>query len=129
MCTFPKVYKGKETSNSDIGDDNSLPFYSVEESATFNGGNIEDFRNWVQSNITYPEEALNAQISGKVSVTFVINKKGEVSDVSILRGIHPSIDKETLRVLLNSPKWKPAKQNGTIVKQMFSIPVQFKISD
>ncbi len=59
---------------------------------------------------------------------FIINTKGEVSDVKILRGPHPSINNETLRVLLSSPKWQPAKQNGRVVRQIFSMPVLYKIN-
>ena len=104
-------------------------FTHVEEPATFKNGDLEVFRNWVQKNITYPSEAINAKIEGKVFVSFVIDKNGEVSDAKVLRGVHPSIDNETLRVLLSSPKWKPAKQNGIIVKQLFSIPIKYTITN
>jgi periplasmic protein TonB len=103
-------------------------FTHVEEPATFRGGDLNDFRIWVQQNINYPEEAVNADISGKVNVSFVVNKNGELSDINVIRCLHPSVDKEAVRVLLSSPKWKPAKQNGRVVKQLYSMQVKFVIN-
>jgi periplasmic protein TonB len=100
--------------------------WSVEESATFNGGNINQFRDWVIKNMTYPVEAMNNGIEGKVYIIFAVNSKGKVCNISLKRGVHPSLDEAVIRTVLNSPDWMPAKQNGTPVKQMFSLIVYFK---
>jgi periplasmic protein TonB len=99
----------------------------VEESATFNKGTLKDFHDWVKKNIVYPSEASSIGLDGKVSLSFVVNKLGEVCDINIMRGVHPSINDETIRVLLNSPKWQPAKQNGHPVKQRFYLQVKYEI--
>ncbi len=112
-----------------IGNDSKEepPYIDVQEPATFKGGDVNKFRDWVEHNIVYPEDALSADIQGKVTVTFVVNTNGEVCNVNILRGVHPSINDETTKVLLNSPKWMPATQDGSVVKQQFSAPIDSRI--
>jgi protein TonB len=100
-------------------------FIIVEEPATFQGGDLNSFRDWVQKNLKYPPVAAENGISGKVYVQFAVNSKGEVVDVKILRSVDPSLDKESIRVIQSSPIWIPAKQGGRNVKQQFVIPLSF----
>lgn len=102
-------------------------FVFVEEQATFQGGDINSFRDWVQKNLVYPPVAVENGIFGRVTVQFAVSSKGEVVDVKILRGVDPSLDKETIRVINSSPKWGAAKQGGRAVKQQFVIPVIFML--
>jgi protein TonB len=102
-------------------------FVFVEEQATFQGGDINSFRDWVQKNMVYPPVAVENGIFGRVTVQFAVNSKGEVVDVKILRGVDPSLDKETIRVIMSSPKWGAARQGGRAVKQQFVIPVIYKL--
>jgi TonB family protein len=100
--------------------------YFVEEPASFQGGDMNDFGNWVQSKIIYPPSAKEAKISGKVTVQFSVNSKGKVGDVRIIRRISKDIDNEVLRVISSSPTWLPAKQGVKAVKQVFVIPIIIK---
>ena len=100
-------------------------FLIVEEQATFQGGDVGTFREWVMKNIRYPAIAQENGIKGKVYVQYAVNSKGEVVDVKVVRGVDPSLDKEAVRVIISSPKWEPAKQRGTRVKQQFTIPISF----
>lgn len=100
-------------------------FVKVDEQAVFQGGNIDTFRDWVQKNLVYPEEAVKAGIFGEVYVQFAVNTQGKVYDVKILRSANPLLDKETVRVIESSPLWLPAKRGGKVVKQQFVIPVNF----
>ncbi len=102
-------------------------FVFVEEQATFQGGSLETFRMWVQKNLVYPPVAVENGIFGRVTVQFAVSSRGEVTDVKILRGVDPSLDKETMRVILASPKWGAAKQGGRAVKQQFVMPVIFQL--
>lgn len=106
---------------------NGLIFISVEENATFEGGDIDKFRTYIANNIKYPEQALKNKIGGIVIVQFVVNAKGKVDKVNILRGINESLDAEVVRVLVNSPIWQPGKQGGKFVNQQFVIPVVFNL--
>lgn len=103
-------------------------FVFVEEQATFRGGDLNDFRNWVQENIVYPPLAIENNIFGRVTVQFAVNSRGEVVDVVILRGVDASLDQETTRVILSSPSWQAARQGGRPVKQQFTIPVVFTLT-
>jgi protein TonB len=102
-------------------------FVFVEEQATFQGGSLETFREWVQKNMVYPPVAVENGIFGRVTVQFAVNSRGEVVDVKILRGPDPALEKETIRVINSSPKWGPAKQGGRAVKQQFVMPVIFQL--
>ena len=100
-------------------------FIIVEEQASFNGGDVKTFSDWVTKNIKYPELASENGIQGKVYVQYAVNSKGEVVDVKVVRGVDPSLDAEAIRVILSSPRWEPAKQRGNKVKQQFTIPIAF----
>jgi protein TonB len=111
----------------DPSDDNAPGMVVVQESATFEGGDINNYRNWVANNIVYPEAVVDANVSGKVTVQFAVNSKGKVVDVKILRGVHPALDQEVINCILKSPAWTPAKQGGKPVKQLFTIPINFSL--
>lgn len=100
-------------------------FLIVEEQATFMGGDVKAFSDWVTKNIQYPVVAAENGIQGKVYVQYAVNSKGEVVDVKVVRGVDPSLDAEAIRVIMSSPRWEPAKQRGTKVKQQFTIPIAF----
>jgi protein TonB len=102
-------------------------FVVVEESATFQGGDVNGFRNWVQGKLVYPAEAAEQGVSGKVIVQFAVNSKGKLVDAVVVRGVHPSLDKEVLKVLAESPAWSAARQGGKNVKQQFTIPIVFNL--
>ncbi len=100
-------------------------FIVVEQQASFQGGDVNSFRDWVTKNLKYPEIAIKNRIAGKVYVQYAVNSKGEVVDVKVIRSANPSLDEEAVRVVSSSPKWEPAKQRGQIVKQQFVIPIEF----
>ncbi|MCX7987393.1 MAG: energy transducer TonB [Bacteroidales bacterium] len=120
------VIEQKQEKETIIEDDGPA-FVVVEENATFQGGDINSFRIWVQQNIVYPTAAAEAGISGKVIVQFAVNSRGQVVDVKVLRGVHPELDKEAVRCILSSPRWSPGKQGGKAVKQQFVIPIVFTL--
>lgn len=108
-------------------EDNEPAFIVTEVQASFHGGDLNAFRNWVQKNLQYPQIAAEKGISGKVFIEFAVNSKGDVVDIKVLRGVDPMLDNESIRVIKSSPKWTPAKQGGKIVKQKFVIPLQFTL--
>ncbi len=95
------------------------------EKPEYPGGEIA-LRSFLENNIKYPEFALEKGIHGKVYVSFVINKKGSVTDAKISRGVDPSLNKEALRVVNSLPLWKPGKQNGKPIDVNYTVPVIFK---
>lgn len=107
--------------------DSLQEFIFVDEHATFMGGDIMKFREWVQRNVIYPPEAVENGEFGRITVQFVVTTEGDVTGVTILKGVSPALDKEVIRVLNSSPKWTPAKSLGENVNQQFVIPVIFMI--
>jgi len=91
-------------------------------------GGIKGLKVFIAKNIKYPTLAIEEDIQGKVFVRFIINEKGIVEEESIIRSIHPLLDKEALRVVRTFPKWKPGMQNGKEVKVWYTVPIVFKIS-
>jgi protein TonB len=122
----PEEIKVEEKKDQEIEKEEPV-FLIVEENATFQGGDLNSFHNWVQQNIVYPQVAAENGLEGKVIVQFAVNSKGNVVDIKILRGLHPEVDKEVIRVLQSSPKWTPGKQGGKAVKQQFVVPIIFKL--
>ena len=104
-----------------------INFYVIEEKPEFPGGEAAMFQ-WIAKNIKYPEIAKENGVQGKVFVQFVIGKDGKVTDVQVVRGVDPSLDKEAVRVIQSMPTWKPGKQRGKAVKVSFQIPINFKLS-
>jgi protein TonB len=102
-------------------------FVVVEENATFQGGDLNSFRLWVQQNIVFPTAAAEAGIAGRVFIQFAVNSKGIVVDAKVLRGVHPELDKEAVRCIMSSPHWSAGKQGGKSVKQQFTIPIVFQL--
>lgn len=101
-----------------------VPVWFVDEMPEFPGG-MASLLNFINSSIKYPVVAQENGIHGKVIITFVIDKSGEVNNVKVFRGIDPSLDAEALRVVKNLPTWKPGKQNGRAVKVNYNVPINF----
>jgi TonB family protein len=101
-------------------------FYKVDTLPEFPGGETA-LRNFLASEIKYPEIASENGIQGKVYVTFIITKKGKVTEPKISRGVDPALDKEALRVVSSLPDWKPGKQRGEAVNVSYTVPVYFEL--
>ncbi len=102
-------------------------FFVVEDMPTFQGKDKDYFRTYIQKNLRYPTIAAENGISGRVYVQFVVNKRGEVTNVRVVRGVDPSLDKEAIRVIKSSPKWVPGKQRGQAVSVGFTFPIVFQL--
>ena len=101
-------------------------FTIVEETATPKGG-MPAFYKYVGSKLKYPAQATRMGVEGKVYVEFVINRDGSIVDVRVVRGIGAGCDEEAVRVVQSSPAWNPGKQRGKVVRQKYTLPIQFKL--
>lgn len=104
--------------------DEEVVFIAPEEKPEFPGGDAALLK-FLNQSIKYPTVASENGIFGKVTVSFVVNKDGSVSDAKVLRSVDPALDKEALRVVYSLPKWKPGKQGGKPVRVSFSVPINF----
>lgn len=105
---------------------NDMVFDVVEVMPQFPGGQIAMLQ-YLMKNIKYPEQAMKERIQGRVTVSFIIEKDGSISDVKAVRSVHPLLDKEAVRMVKSMPKWSPGKNNGKPVRVRFNLPVMFKL--
>ena len=102
------------------------PFIVVEEMPEFPGGTVE-LQKWLMEHTQYPEIAKENNIQGKVIVRFCVTPKGGVSQVSVLKGVDPELDKEAMRVVTTLPPFKPGKQGGKPVPVWYMVPIAFTL--
>lgn len=104
-------------------------FIVADQKPTFQGGDLNVFRNWVQSRLTYPQLAQENNIQGTVVVKFVVEKDGRITNIQVLRSPDKTLSDETIRVLSNAPKWEPARQRDQPVRFSYTLPVVFKLQN
>lgn len=95
----------------------------------FKGKNANTFAAWVSARLRYPKEAREAHMDGTVLVQFVVGRNGGVQEVQVLKGIHPALDAEAVRVVRSSPKWSPGIKDGKPVRVTYTAPVIFILPD
>jgi len=101
-------------------------YFNVDEAPLFQGGGIEAVQKYVQEKLTYPPEAKELKIQGKVMVQWIVNEKGEVTNVKIVRGVTKELDQEAFNLISSMPNWKPGIKDGKPVKVQFTMPILFK---
>ena len=119
-------YKEEQVVEEEI-EEEAIPFQLVEEKPSFNGGDANEFSKWVNSKLVYPEIAKENGVQGRVTLQFTVEADGRVTNVKVLRGVDESLDKEAVRVVSSSPKWKPGKQRDRAVKVTYTFPVIFQL--
>ena len=102
-------------------------FMVVENMPEFPGGDL-GLMKYIQKNVRYPAIAKEYNITGKVYVSFIVDKTGKVTNVKIVRGVDKNLDAEALRVVKSLPKYKPGMQRGKPVRVMFTIPINFTLN-
>ena len=122
-----EVFQEVEVVEEEIVDDE--PFLIVETMPTFQGGDLNTFRNWVQSNVRFPQLGLENGIQGTVVLSFVIEKDGSLTNIQVLRTPDRSLAEEATRVLQKSPKWTPGKQRNQVVRVKYNLPVVFRVQN
>lgn len=98
----------------------------VETMPEFSGGTGEMIK-YLVKNIRYPKEMEEQKVEGRVIVTFVVRKNGEIVDAKVVKSVHPQLDAEALRIINGMPNWTPGMQNGKPVNVKFALPVSFKL--
>ena len=101
-------------------------FDVVEEMPSFPGGQGA-LMQYLASNIKYPVVAQENGVQGRVTVSFVVERDGSISDVKVARSVDPSLDREAQRVVKSMPRWSPGKQNGSTVRVKYTVPVVFRL--
>jgi TonB family protein len=109
---------------------NTYGFYDCDEKPMFLGSTdpATFLTKWVYHYQKYPSQAVKNGIQGRVMVSFVIDKSGEVRDVKVTRSVDPLLDDEAIRIVSASPKWRPGKVKGQRVNVELTIPIEFKLT-
>lgn len=116
---------GKGPASAVVEDNNIYNTAGIEVKPDFPGG-LEKFYKYVMNNYRAPEEP---GLSGKVFVTFVVEKDGSLTDIKVIRDIGFGTGTEAIRVLKKSPRWNPGEQNGKKVRVLYSLPITIKTPD
>ncbi len=135
MCTqlekeMDQVVKGKEKLDQSLklNQVDGEIFAVVEEQPQFEGG-MKELGKYLSNNIRYPAAAQKANVQGRVFVSFVVTKTGDIADVTILKGIGSGCDEEAIRVVSRMPNWKPGSQSGEPVNVKYNLPINFALEE
>lgn len=125
----PSFIPGEGEKRQALADD-VVPYYDCDYKPTFLGSSDPKLflEKWVYAYLKYPQEAVSRGIQGRVLVDFIIDEKGKVRNVKVLRGADPLLDAEAVKVIAASPDWKPARLQGKKVKSEMSLYVEFKLA-
>ena len=102
-------------------------FMVAEDMPQFPGG-TEALLAYIRQNIKYPAICRETNVQGRVIVSFVVNKEGYIVDPEVVKGVHPSLDKEALRVIWAMPKWIPGTLRGKPVNVKYNVPINFRLN-
>jgi protein TonB len=98
----------------------------VDQMPEFPGGE-EGLFDYIQKNLKYPQQAVDSNTTGRVTINFVVNADGSITDVKLARGIGNGCDEEAIKVVKGLPRWNPGKRNGKKVRVAYSLPITFQL--
>ena len=124
-----KIIMNRKWQNPPADDPDNPVFEVVEVMPEFPDGGMPGLMNFLSNNIKYPVNAQKRGVQGRVSVQFIVNADGSISDVGIIRAVDPDLDGEAVRVISTMPKWKPGTQRGKPVRVKYTVPVMFRLPD
>lgn len=104
-----------------------VSFAAVEKLPKFPGGD-EAFGRYLGKAINYPPVAKENNVQGRVTVSFVVERDGSLTDIKVIRDIGSGCGAEAIRVLQKSPKWSPGIQNGKPVRVAYTMPINFTLA-
>jgi TonB family protein len=101
------------------------PVYAIAEKMPEFPGGQPALRSYLMSHFEYPEEAMDAAVTGPVQLSFVVTKEGAIRDAHVVKGQHPALDAEALRLVNGMPPWIPGQQHGKPANVLYSMPIRF----
>ncbi len=124
---FEQQKQNFEAQKQNFEQQKDLAYIKVEKMPTFQGGDLNAFRNWVQGQIQYPKEAMEKNISGRVIFSFVVEKDGSTSGYTVMASPDKSLADEVERIFKSCPKWEPGTQRGEKVRLKYTVPIVFAV--
>ncbi len=125
----PEFRTGDGAGKKTASESDAVPYSDCDVKPSFLGSYDPSvfMKKWVYVYLRYPKEAVEAGVQGRVLVDFIIDKKGRVTDVKVVKGVSELLDAEAVRVISASPDWKPARVRGQKVKCEMSLYVEFRL--
>ncbi len=117
-----------QTKEAQTVKEEDMVFMVVEKMPKYPGGQ-DALIKFLMQNVKYPTEAQEKRIQGRVYVEFVIDKKGKIKNIEILKGVDPLLDEEAMRVVRSMPDWEPGTQRGKLVNVSYRLPINFALRD
>ena len=102
-----------------------IDFPDVE--ATFPGG-AAAMQRWIANNVKYPQTAIEMNEQGRVYLSFVVERNGSITNISIERGVSSDLDSEAKRLLRKMPKWKAGEARGRKARTRCRLPINFQLN-
>ena len=126
--TYTGTYDFVEVEEEEV-EEEAIPYQLMDDKdkPSFNGGDANEFSKWVNQRLVYPEVAKENGIQGRVILQFTVEKDGTLDKIKVLRSVDPALDKEAMRVVAQSPKWKPGRQRDRTVPVTYTFPVIFQL--
>jgi len=116
-------YNSKKPENDDA---KVYDFVSITKQPEFPGG-MDKFYKYLAANFKYPAGARKNNIQGKVFLSFIVEKDGQLNDIQVMRALGGGTDEEAVRLLKESPKWTPGYQGDSPVRVKYNIPITFSL--
>ena len=121
-----KGYNTERTEQSERSEKRKNVYNVVSQMPSFPGGQGALFE-WISKNVVYPADAKENGVQGRVIVTFVVGREGDISNARVVKSVFPSLDKEAIRVVSSMPKWIPGRQGEATVPVELTVPVTFRL--
>lgn len=133
VCVLPSVAFAQVTrvaiENPHNQKNNYIDVYEfdyVEHQPQFPGGDRAMF-NFINKERVYPYEAYQNRIQGRVICSFIVNTDGSICNISVLKGAHPLLNREAVRIIMEMPNWKPGMMHGSEVAVRCILPIAFRL--
>lgn len=121
---FLALISFRVSAQDDTGENNRV-YIIVPQMPTF----PVDLDSYMQSHLQYPQSAVDRGIQGTVNVSFVITKKGDITQIALLSSVSPDLDSEAVRLVRNMPSWSPGVKDGVPVNVKYNLPVYFQLKN
>lgn len=128
LAGFSGVSQAQTTiGKSERKDTSVTKIWDIPETQPSFPGGRQKLMEFLASNTHYPVECLKDSIEGRVVVSFMIERNGEITDAKVVKGVHPAMDQEAVRVIQMMPKWCPGKINGQSRRVRYTLPFTFRL--
>ncbi len=119
----PFIEEGEEGNSADY---KGKVFDIAEEMPQFPGGSNALFT-YLSQNVRYPKYAEDKDIQGRVICSFIVEKDGSINEVTVVKNVHETLDREAIRVIKSMPRWVPGKSKGVHIRVRYNLPINFKL--